>query len=274
MPRRRQDDSLIVDFAQEFASLPWWAGVTTSAVLVALGFLLPHLVGANPMALIGVIFGQWFLWITAAMTLLFTGRGIVRRAFDARRFDRTEDVGNLDAYQYENYVAEYYRRRGYAVTQRGGAGPDGGVDLVIAKDGERLLVQCKHWRAWRIGPQPVRELWGLVDHERAAGAVFVTSKDFTSEARAFAIGKRLDLIDGRKLAAMVAAVKAEAGVIEATQPAVATTAAARICPECGAPMVVRTAQRGARTGERFLGCSTYPKCRGTRPLAADDGLSV
>jgi DNA topoisomerase-1 len=31
------------------------------------------------------------------------------------------------------------------------------------------------------------------------------------------------------------------------------------CPECGAPMKLRNSRRGM-----FLGCSKYPKCRGTR----------
>ncbi len=34
-----------------------------------------------------------------------------------------------------------------------------------------------------------------------------------------------------------------------------------ICPECGGTLVVRTARRGANAGERFYGCSNYPKCR-------------
>jgi len=33
------------------------------------------------------------------------------------------------------------------------------------------------------------------------------------------------------------------------------------CPECGSPMKLRTSSRGP-----FLGCSKYPKCKGTRPL--------
>ncbi|PTX02471.1 NERD domain-containing protein [Pararhodobacter aggregans] len=36
------------------------------------------------------------------------------------------------------------------------------------------------------------------------------------------------------------------------------------CPECGAPLVQRMPRSG---GTGFLGCSTFPKCRGTRPLA-------
>jgi hypothetical protein len=37
------------------------------------------------------------------------------------------------------------------------------------------------------------------------------------------------------------------------------------CPTCGSPMKVRTARRGGSSGEKFFGCSTFPKCRGTRP---------
>ena len=39
------------------------------------------------------------------------------------------------------------------------------------------------------------------------------------------------------------------------------------CPTCGQPMVVRTARQGARAGSQFWGCSAYPKCKGTLPLA-------
>lgn len=39
-------------------------------------------------------------------------------------------------------------------------------------------------------------------------------------------------------------------------------APAPTCPRCGAPMVLRTAKRGARVGKQFYGCSAYPRCRG------------
>ncbi len=39
------------------------------------------------------------------------------------------------------------------------------------------------------------------------------------------------------------------------------------CPTCGAAMKVRTAQRGQNAGSQFWGCSRYPDCKGTRPLA-------
>lgn len=38
------------------------------------------------------------------------------------------------------------------------------------------------------------------------------------------------------------------------------------CPKCGSPLIERIARKGARCGERFLGCSTYPQCRFTRSV--------
>ena len=34
------------------------------------------------------------------------------------------------------------------------------------------------------------------------------------------------------------------------------------CPQCGKPMVLRTAQKGKSSGKQFWGCSAYPECKG------------
>lgn len=38
----------------------------------------------------------------------------------------------------------------------------------------------------------------------------------------------------------------------------------RDCPVCGKAMALRTAQRKPTAGEKFWGCSDFPRCRGTR----------
>jgi hypothetical protein len=38
------------------------------------------------------------------------------------------------------------------------------------------------------------------------------------------------------------------------------------CPNCGAEMWVRVARRGSNRGMKFLGCSSYPYCKGTRSI--------
>lgn len=38
------------------------------------------------------------------------------------------------------------------------------------------------------------------------------------------------------------------------------------CPQCGKPMVLRTAKTGQNAGKQFLGCSGYPDCKGVKDL--------
>jgi len=39
------------------------------------------------------------------------------------------------------------------------------------------------------------------------------------------------------------------------------------CPKCGSVMVMREASKGVNTGNKFLGCSRYPQCRGVLSIA-------
>ncbi|WP_081951611.1 topoisomerase DNA-binding C4 zinc finger domain-containing protein [Pseudomonas cremoricolorata] len=40
----------------------------------------------------------------------------------------------------------------------------------------------------------------------------------------------------------------------------------RLCPECGSPMLLRTASKGRHVGKKFMGCSKFPRCRGIRTV--------
>jgi restriction system protein len=79
---------------------------------------------------------------------------------------------------FELLVGEAFRLQGYEVTELGGEGPDGGVDLVLRKDREKFLVQCKQWKAFKVGVQVVRELYGVMAAQGAAGGFVVTSGTF------------------------------------------------------------------------------------------------
>ena len=49
----------------------------------------------------------------------------------------------------------------------GGRGrADGGVDLVLVRNGETTVVQVKHWRRDVVGVSLVRELYGVQSRER------------------------------------------------------------------------------------------------------------
>lgn len=42
---------------------------------------------------------------------------------------------------------------------------------------------------------------------------------------------------------------------------------AKLCPACGQLMILRTARQGAHAGAQFWGCSAYPACKSTQPVA-------
>lgn len=210
----------------------------------------------------------------AAAILIFGFAGAVSRWLERRgdrsRFDRQTDVDSmrrLSWQEFERLLGEFYRRQGYDVRQRGGQVADGGADLELHKGDERLLVQAKHWKTWRVKVPQVRELWGAVADEHADGAILVTSGSFTEDARNWASGKNLTLIDGPQLAQVI-------GSIQQPSPtdSVAPTEK-RICPSCGKPMVQRTARRGTFAGQPFWGCSGYPDCRHMEPVSREPSVT-
>ena len=177
--------------------------------------------------------------------------------------------------EFELLVGEAFRLQGYEVTELGGQGPDGGVDLVLRKGREKFLVQCKQWKAFKVGVAIVRELYGVMAAKGVAGGFVVTSGSFTDEAIEFASGRNVTLVDGPKLFGLIQQAKAargsqgraEAPVQRPVTPFVPSAAAPAIaCPTCSGAMVRRTAKRGDNAGKAFWGCTSYPACRGTRHL--------
>lgn len=177
--------------------------------------------------------------------------------------------------QFEQLVGEGFRLQGYAVCETGGGGADGGIDLVLRKGNEKFLVQCKQWRAFKVGVDVVRELYGVMAAKGAVGGFVVTSGRFTADATRFAEGRNVTLIDGPKLHAMIKS--APAGPVRAppsrkapadSAPAPSSTPEVPevACPICTKPMLKRTARRGAHAGDVFWGCSAYPACKGIRAI--------
>jgi restriction system protein len=119
------------------------------------------------------------------------------------------------------------------VVETGGGGADGGVDLVLKKDGDKNLVQCNHWKTDKVGVKVVRELYGVVAAEVATGGIVISSGTFTQEAIDFARDKPLELYGGSELLNLIAEVK------RAAMPtSLSRKSDDRICQLCGADMVL------------------------------------
>jgi restriction system protein len=206
---------------------------------------------------------SWAKWVALFFVMVAGLSAILHyRRRDLLKGQRDiESIRGLSWRRLETLVAEAYRMDGYSVVGNSGPGSDGGVDILARKDGETVLVQCKQWKAQKVGVKTVREMFGLLNSEGANEVHVVTSGSFTQEAKDFAANKPIKLIDGPMLFQMVK--KAQSVVSPVNM---ASDMPAVLCPKCGATMALRTAKRGSHTGERFWGCEKFPECNGIRQL--------
>ncbi len=176
--------------------------------------------------------------------------------------DLIQELRTIDWFQFEKLVAAVYRKLGYAVSRRGGANPDGGIDLVIEKDGQQAAVQCKQWKQWNVGVKSVREFLGALTDAGIQKGIFITLCGYTGEAKQLAEKHGIEIINETGLAAMLESTSAKTdtdvlGILRDTR---------KICPKCEREMVLRTATKGLNAGNQFWGCSAYPRCRYTMPV--------
>ncbi len=172
-----------------------------------------------------------------------------------------KQLRSIDWFQFEKLVGLTYRKLGYRVTRRGGANPDGGIDLVIEKDGQRSAVQCKQWKTWNVGVKNVREFLGALTDAGISKGIFITLRGYTGEAKRLAEKHGIEIVNEAGVAHMLELTDArfnpEAFDILRDMR--------KFCPKCESEMVLRTATKGLGAGKQFYGCSTYPKCRFTMP---------
>jgi restriction system protein len=253
------------------AVLPWPVGVIFGiGGFILVRFRLPALLQGNPFGLAVVPVANlmsWFLLVVGLLGALMSwvGQRQRRRLLDAQQ--GLDSIAALGWRHFEQLVGEAFRRQGYMVEETGLGGADGGIDLILRKDGGRVLVQCKQWRRRQIPVNVVREMYGLLAHHNADAVKIACVGTFTRDAATFAHGKPIELIGGEELVRMIrdvqyAPTQAKRPVESvAHAPAASAPVASLDCPRCGKTMVERS---NRKTGQKFWGCVSFPACRGVR----------
>ena len=281
---RRKKSSPAEDLVDLIALMPWWAGCVMALVsylwlhgVANQGILAPIAPGQVGSMVTQTfwktlaMFGQYLLPLLCLVGAAMSAYGRHKRQTllkNAAGGKAADAIGGISWQDFELLVGEGFRQQGYQVIENGGGGADGGVDLVLRKGGDKFLVQCKQWKAFTVGVTVVRELYGVMAANGAAGGFAVTSGRFTDDAKAFASGRNITLMDGDALTKLIkqspVAGTARQRPVEAASSNSVTTPT---CPVCSKAMVKRVSKRGGSSGSAFWGCSGFPGCRGSRPVA-------
>lgn len=163
--------------------------------------------------------------------------------------------------RFEEVCQRFYDTKGIR-SETTPLGPDGGIDIRLYQDNAEhatSLVQCKAWGERVVGVKEVRELLGVMTHEKISKAFFMTTGRFSDDAKEVAKSNKITLIDGEMFLMMIKRLP------DADQKSLLDFATegdykTPTCPSCGIKMKHVPGKAGRAD---FWGCNNYPRCRQT-----------
>ena len=194
-------DLNIIDF---LAQIPWWVSVTLSASFyLLLQFIVPYFEAQSSLVNeVNISLGPVFAPVVAlallspvTFSLLKSNR---RKKLQALK-EEIESIQELSWPEFKDFVAEAYRRTGFTIMENNTFTADPSIDLVMRKSANLYLVQCRYWQNRKLGIREVKNLFSLMHDKQASGVYLLTTGIFTNEARHYAAGRPINLVDGIEL---------------------------------------------------------------------------
>ena len=167
---------LFEDLIEIASRLPWWLSLAL-ALVSYFGlhyFAMMEVAAPKAMQDMGkmmtgqmiktfAIFGQYILPAAFSFGAVISVIGQRKRANIYQSVAGQSGKGALNGIswrEFEMLVGQWFRHQGYVVTETGGVA-DGGIDLVLNRDGETYLVQCKQWKAFKGKPSALPRVYHL-----------------------------------------------------------------------------------------------------------------
>lgn len=208
------------------------------------------------------------LWLAAltfciSLGLLF----IVIRKYKRNRSKKLfesgiDDIDNMPGEVFEEYLLEHFKNLGYS----GRLTPktdDYGADLVLEKDGRRVVVQAKRWKM-NVGVEAIQQVIGAIKYYDANKGMVVTNSSFTENAYNLANSNGIELWDRKKLIEIMCKSRGKEiidNIVKGKPNKGQAIKSEEICPKCGQTLIVKKGRYG-----KFMGCPGYPVCKFTRNL--------
>jgi HJR/Mrr/RecB family endonuclease len=108
---------------------------------------------------------------------------------------------SLDPYEFEREIAVLFEQHGFKTKVTKGSG-DGGIDIILFKNSEAGIVQCKRHKT-KISPSVIRDIYGTMLGGKYKFAYVVCPAGFSEESMRFSRGKKIQLIGLKRIMEMV-----------------------------------------------------------------------
>jgi Holliday junction resolvasome RuvABC ATP-dependent DNA helicase subunit len=119
---------------------------------------------------------------------------------DAANVALADRLRAMSGVEFEHFIAEMFRQRGYSVELTASSG-DHGIDVLLKKEGRTGAVQCKRWIG-AVGEPVVRDFLGAMIGAGVTEGFITTTSTFTDQAWSFAGSHSIKLLDLDSLVGM------------------------------------------------------------------------
>jgi hypothetical protein len=198
----------------------WYIGLLTFVVGAIIGLLLEKVIGfrfSMVFGIIGASLGVSYIIIIGFKDLYSANKKrlqyreqmsnpkfqkVSRYDEAISRYEKTQNTywKSLRGIKLEKVISELYKKMGYSVQITKASG-DEGIDLILSKKDETIVIQCKgHEKP--IGVGVVRDLYGSMMHFGTNRAILVCPAGFTKGVLQFMKNKPIQLISADDLVKM------------------------------------------------------------------------
>jgi hypothetical protein len=166
--------------------------------------------------------------LSLAAGLLILGAAFVMRVSTERKRGEREVAAGLEVLrnlrwkEFAQLVTQSFESRGYAAQTNLRKPGEDGVDMILTRAEERMLLQVKHGGSYLVGAGPVRLLAGMLAAQQAQSGVIATSGAFDAAAIDAARNVPVTLLDGEPLWSSIKGLLPEAVQADAQERADAT----------------------------------------------------
>ena len=202
-------DLSFIDF---LAQIPWWVSVSLSvSFYLFFQYGIPFF--ENQDSLVNdahVSLGPVFAPVIALAFLAPTTFSFFKSNKQKKLHELREDISEIQELSWQELndkVADAYRKAGYMIMDNDPYTANPSIDLVMRKSANLYLLQSRYWRNRKVSLREVKKLSAIMHEKQASGIFLLTTGVFTKNARRYAIGRPINLIDGIQLMELLSSIQ-------------------------------------------------------------------